>query len=435
MNYLCEEHISMIKRFRTLLFFIIFSSSVGAKVNFVRAVFNKDASQQITVAWNQLSGDKVEFYFDTVFPVDLNFSHKMLIDKIVQTKGMRTHFVRLSELRPDKRYYFAIKDSEGYSRIYYVSTVPNDPNQQISFIAGGDSRDRREPRRKANMLVSKLKAHAVLFNGDFTGLDLEKQWLEWFEDWELSIAQDGRVTPMVVTRGNHELSNQVLVDLFDVPHKKIYYNTTFGGTLINLVSLNSEILKFGRQRLFLRSTLKEYEDYTWQIMQYHRPVRPHVGHKKEMETQYRNFVPLFERYPNVRLALENDSHTCKTTWPIVQSEAPGSEEGFIRDDEKGIVYVGEGCWGAPLRQPDDNKCWTRNSEAINQFNWIFVSREKIEVRTVKYENAETVSELTEATRFEIPANIDIWNPSNGPVIEILPRVIRPDHPEYIPPKN
>lgn len=408
---------------------------VEAKVNFVRAIFNKDASRQITIAWNQVSGDEVEFYFDTLLPSDYNYSHKKLIDKVVQAKGMKTHFVRLFDLRPDQRYYFIIKDSEGYSRAYYVSTVPDDPRKRISFIAGGDSRDRRETRKKANLLVSKLKAHAVLFNGDFTGLDLEKQWVEWFEDWEASVAEDGRITPLVVTRGNHELSNKVLVDLFDAPSKKIYYNTTFGGTLLNLVSLNSEILKFGRQRLFLRNTLKNHENYTWQIMQYHRPVRPHVGHKKEMETQYRNFVPLFERYPNVRLALENDSHTCKTTWPIVQSEAPGSEEGFIRDDEKGIVYVGEGCWGAPLRQPDDNKCWTRNSEAINQFNWIFVSKEKIEVRTIKYENAELVENLTEGTRFEMPRNIDIWNPSNGPLIEIYPRTVRPDHPEYIPPKN
>ena len=139
-----------------------------------------------------------------------------------------------------------------------------------------------------------------------------------------------------------------------------------------------------------------------------------------MNTQYRNFVPLFEKYDNVRICLENDSHTCKTTWPIVRSNDLGSEEGFIRDDEKGIVYVGEGCWGAPLRQPDDNKCWTRDSEAINQFNWIFISKDKIEVRTVKYENAENVSSLTKETRFNMPENIDLWNPSNGAVIDIYP---------------
>lgn len=410
----------MLFKYFFALFILLHSFSSFAKVNYVRAMFNKNAATDITIAWNQLSGEAVEFYYDTINPRDLNFTYKHLIDKITVAKGMRTHFVRLDGLKPNSKYYFIIKDSEGYSRIFYVSTVPDKPHLPISFIAGGDSRDRREVRQKANLLVGKLNAHAVLFNGDFTGLDLEKQWIDWFDDWELATPKDGRISPLVVTRGNHELTNKVLVDLFDVPHKKVYYNTTFGGTLINLVSLNSEILKFGRQRLFLRNTLKDHANYTWQIMQYHRPIRPHVEHKKEMETQYRNFVPLFEKYENVRLALENDSHTCKTTWPIIQSTGPGSEEGFIRDDAKGITYVGEGCWGAPLRAADDNKCWTRNSDAINQFNWIFVRQHKIEVRTVKYENAEQVAPLTEETRFQMPENIDLWNPSNGALIEIYP---------------
>lgn len=399
-------------------FSLLFSSQVNAKVNYVRAMFNADASTEITIAWNQLSGENAQMLFDTILPNDLNFSIVKSADKVILARGMYNNFVRLTGLRPNTKYFFVVKDSEGFSRVFHFSTVPNTPESTLSFVAGGDSRDRSEVRRKANLLVGKLAPHAVLFNGDFTGLDLEKQWIEWFDDWELSIPENGRISPLVVTRGNHEFSNRILVDLFDVPHKRVYYSTTFGGTLLNLVSLNSEIHKNGRQKLFLRSTLKKHEHYTWQIMQYHRPIRPHVLLKKEMQTQYRHFVPFFEKYDNVRLCLENDSHTCKTTWPIIQSKSAGSEEGFVRDDEKGIVYVGEGCWGAPLRQADDNKCWTRDSEAINQFNWIFVSKEKMEIRTIKYENAEVVEALTEETRFNMPLNIDVWNPSNGAVIII-----------------
>ena len=70
---------------------------------------------------------------------------------------------------------------------------------------------------------------------------------------------------------------------------------------------------------------------------------------------------------------------------------------FERNDQIGITYVGEGCWGAPLRKADDFKPWTRDAEAVNQFNWIFVSKEKIEVRTVLYENADEVEELRPAS--------------------------------------
>lgn len=400
-------------------FLLVASQYALASVRFVRAVFNSDASNSVTIIWDQVSGDNPVLLYDTLYPKDLNFGYSAAISTSRNAKGMNNQFVRLTGLKADQQYFFCIKDSDGYSRIFNVSTVPNHPNTQLSFIAGGDSRDRRVVRQKANSLVPKLMAHAVLFNGDFIGIDIEKQWIDWFEDWELSTGEDGRITPLVVTRGNHELTNKAFVDLFDVPHKKVFYSAIFGGDLLHIVSLNSEILKIGQQKLFLRQALKEHKNYVWQIAQYHRPIRPHVGHKKEMQTQYRNFVPLFEKYPNLRLCLENDSHTCKTTWPIISDNGPGSEEGFRRDDEKGIVYVGEGCWGAPLRQADDLKCWTRDAEAINQFNWIFVSKEKIEVRTVKYENADQVGQLELENRFTMPDNIDLWTPGNGSVVTIV----------------
>lgn len=93
-------------------------------------------------------------------------------------------------------------------------------------------------------------------------------------------------------------------------------------------------------------------------------------------------------------------------------------QGFVRDDQKGTVYIGEGCWGAPLRAADDDKTWTRDSGSFNHFNWIFVDRDKIEVRTVKVDNAPEVGTLTDDTRFEVPANLDIWMPNNGDVITI-----------------
>jgi hypothetical protein len=334
---------------------------------------------------------------------------------------MNNHIIRLKDLKPNTRYYFIIQDSEGFNKTYYFSTVSDSSDTKLSFIAGGDSRDGREVRIKANKLVAKLKPHAVLFNGDFTGLDIDKQWLEWFVDWEYTISENGRISPLVVTRGNHEKSNKVMVELFDCPHEKIYYETNFGGKLLNLISLNSEILKIGPQKFFLRKTLEEHKDYYWQLPQYHRPVRAHVAFKKEMETQYKNFVPLFEKYKNVRLCLENDSHTCKVTWPIVSSSGPLSDEGFERNDEKGIVYAGEGCWGAPLRAADDLKSWTRDAEGVNQFNWIFISKEKIELRTVLYENENEVEELREANRFEIPLNLKLWGPKAGTLVEIFPQ--------------
>jgi hypothetical protein len=402
------------------LSFFIFQN-VSAKSRFVRVTFGLNPSNEASIIWDQNRGEFLGLYLDTVDPSVNRYRTKLELSAKNSTRGMKNHIVRLKDLKPNSRYYFTIKDTEGFGRTYFFSTVSDSPNERFSFIAGGDSRDNRVTRQKADKLVAKLKAHAVLFNGDFTGIDIEKQWKEWFLDWENSIDIDGRITPLIVTRGNHEHSNKVLVSLFDVPHKKVFYNTVFGGNLLNLVSLNSEIQKVGPQKIFLRNTLAEHASFQWQIIQYHRPVRAHVASKKEMQTQYKNFVPLFEKHKNVRLCLENDSHTWKVTWPIVSSKEADADEGFKRDDARGIVYAGEGTWGAPLRAADDKKSWTRDAEAINQFNWIFVSKEKIELRTVKYENEADVESLTEKNRFQMPKNIELYGPVNGTLVEIFPR--------------
>lgn len=402
------------------LSFFIFQN-VSAKARFVRVTFGLNPYNEASIIWDQNRGEFLGLYLDTVEPSVNRYRTKLELSAKNSARGMKNHIVRLKDLKPNTRYYFTIKDTEGFGRTYYFSTVSNSPNERFSFIAGGDSRDNRVVRQKADKLVAKLKAHAVLFNGDFTGIDIEKQWKEWFLDWENSIDTDGRITPLIVTRGNHEHSNKVLVALFDVPHKKVFYSTVFGGNLLNLVSLNSEIQKVGPQKIFLRNTLAEHANFQWQIIQYHRPVRAHVASKKEMQTQYKNFVPLFEKHKNVRLCLENDSHTWKVTWPIVSSKEADADEGFKRDDAKGIVYAGEGTWGAPLRAADDKKSWTRDAEAINQFNWIFVSKEKIELRTVKYENEADVESLTENNRFQMPKNIELYGPVNGTLVEIFPR--------------
>jgi acid phosphatase type 7 len=82
------------------------------------------------------------------------------------------------------------------------------------------------------------------------------------------------------------------------------------------------------------------------------------------------------------------------------------------------VYVGEGCWGAPLRENNDDKSWTRASGSFNQFNWIFVDQDKIEVRTVMTDGSEQVGEVSASNIFEPPIGLSLWSPPGGDVIRL-----------------
>ncbi len=399
-----------------ILFLFVFSSF--AKTDKYRLTIRSNPSTSIVVCWNQISGDAPIVYYGTKdrgTQAD-NYKYQQEPSRIIAYQGMNNHFARLENLKPDTAYYFVIKDSEGSSERFWFKTAPA-KNEPLSFIAGGDSRNNRLPRQNANILVSKLKPHAVLFGGDMTARDVEGQWRDWMDDWQLTTSKDGRMIPIIAARGNHEKSNKSVYNLFDTPSEDVYFAITFGKNLFRSYTLNSMIAIEGNQTDWLKKDLKENNDVIWKSAQYHKPMRPHVASKAEHNLQYAAWAQLFYD-EEVRLVVECDAHTVKRTWPLKPSTGPDSEEGFIRENNKGTVYVGEGCWGAPLRPANDAKSWTRDSGKFNQVKWIFVDTEKIECRTLLVENAEDVEEVPNNNPFKTPKNLKIWTPKNGAVVSI-----------------
>ncbi|TCI90173.1 fibronectin type III domain-containing protein [Tenacibaculum sp. M341] len=406
------------KKIYFLLLILCFKINSNASNDKYRLTLRNNPATSIVIGWNQILGTNPKVYYGTKDNgVNYNlYTNSKTPDRIVSYKGMNNHFVRLTNLQPNTSYYFVIKDSEGTSRRLWFKTAPAN-NDRMSFIAGGDSRNNREPRQNANRLVAKLKPHAVLFGGDMTDDDTNSQWQNWFNDWQLTIANDGRMFPIVAARGNHEDSNNTIYNLFDVPSSRVYYAITFGENLVRAYTLNTEISISGDQTNWLRNDLTANESTIWKIAQYHKPMRPHTFFKLDGFSQYSNWASLFYE-KDVKLVVECDAHTVKTTWPVKPSYASGNEEGFIRDDKNGTVYVGEGCWGAPLRSNDDVKKWTRSSGRFNQFKWIFIDEDKIETRTIQVDNALEVGEVSNNNVFQIPTNLDVWNPANGSVVTI-----------------
>ena len=399
------------------IFVLFFTKNTTAKTDKYRCIWNADPATMMTVGWNQVSGTNPVIYYDTQDYGENweTYNYAQIPNHNIVSKGMDNHFARLTSLIPSTTYYFVIKDSEGVSQRFSFTTGPDNPMERISIIAGGDSRNNRPSRRNANLLVSKLRPNCVMFAGDMTASDNATQWPQWFDDWQLTIPSDGRITPIITARGNHEYSNETLINLFDAPNKNVYFAFTIGGNLLRVYTLNSMMAAGGDQAAWLESDLSSNTDVIWKFAHYHHPILPHTRRKRDKTKQRTEWAPLFHEY-GVDMVVECDAHTVKTTWPISPSNEPGSDDGFIRDDVNGTVYIGEGCWGAPLRPNDDDKAWTRNSGKFNQFKWIFVDRYTVEARTIKTDNADMVASVDPKNRFLEPANLDLWQPSNGGVI-------------------
>ncbi|WP_299113639.1 fibronectin type III domain-containing protein [uncultured Winogradskyella sp.] len=399
----------------TKLLFLIVSCAYANNDRY-RIILVDDPATTITIGWDQTSGTNPIVYYDTV---DHGTDHTLYtfsktVDRGILAKGMENRFARLTGLTPNTDYYFVINDSEGTSQRFWFRTAPND-NSRLSFIAGGDSRNFRTPRRAANLLVSKLKPHGVLFAGDMTDDSTDIEWIKWFDDWQDTIASDGRMFPIIPARGNHEDGSEIY-DLFDT-NVDSYYAITFGNNLFRAYTLNTEISVLGSQRTWLQNDLAASSGVTWKAAQYHKPMRPHTGSKSENSVIYNSWAQIF--YDNgVRLVVDCDSHTAKTTWPVMPSSGPNNDEGFVVEQTNGTVYTGEGCWGAPLRENNDDKSWTRNSGSFNQFKLIFVETSKIELRTIKVDNADLVGEVSNTDPFTLPANLDVFSPPSGDVVTI-----------------
>lgn len=415
--------VKLLRLVATVLLVVCVLETALAKIVRLRCMWRDDPATTMVIGWDQITGANPVLHYGLQDKGKNPGAYGKSIKpaRVQEAKGMRNHFARLTNLQPNTKYYFVIQDNEGCSLSFSFRTAPNNPNQKLSIIAGGDSRNHREARRNANTLVGKLKPHCVMFGGDMTADDGGNSWKEWFDDWQYTMGPARQLIPIIPARGNHEASNQSIVDLFDVKSKDIYYGLTLGGGLLRIYTLNTLIPSGGSQKAWLENDLKKSQGAKWRFAQYHHTIRPHTASKPEKDELLINWATLFHKY-SMNLVVESDAHVVKWTYPIRPSRDAGSDQGFIRDDKTGTVYVGEGCWGAPLRANNDDKKWTRASGKFNQFKWIFVDQNQVEVRTVMTDCAPNVVPLRENNIFYPQCKgLRLWNPPTGGVVTIKPR--------------
>ena len=386
-----------------------------------RMTWSDDPATTATIGFQSVSGTDLRLYYGRSpggqNPSAYTFSARPA--RTVISHGMNNVFVRLIRLQPATTYYFIVVDSEGSSRQMSFETTPNTPAAPLSVIAGGDSRNNRSVNQATNRIVAKLRPHFVLFGGDMTTTDGSIEWQQWLDDWQLTTGQDGRLTPILPARGNHEETNATIFNLFDVSNREVYYHLTFGGGLLSTYTLNTMIARAGNQAAWLDRTLAT-DRSRWKIAQYHQAMRPHVARKPENEDMVVHWATRFTRY-GVDLVIESDGHCVKQTWPIRPSREPGSSQQFIRDDVRGTVYVGEGCWGAPLRPADDPKPWTQASGSFNQVKWLWISERDLQVRTIVVDRSQPRDPVAAGDRFRSPAGMYYWETAQGDVLVLRPR--------------
>ncbi len=238
------------------------------------------------------------------------------------------HGSEIKGLEPNTKYISYVKTGNKKSDEFIFETAPS-KSENITFLAGGDSRTNREDRREIMRRAAELDPDFVMFTGDFITSPLsESNWEKWFEDWsELMITDDNKRIPIVPAIGNHEVKGGYFgkrkdaafyYNNFLLPGNEKYYKLNYGPdlTLLNLDSDHTSLVYGGPQIEWLKKTLNE-DNNEWLITQYHVPGWPsYKSFHNETSRSIRDFwIPLFEKH-NIDLSIEANDHSYKVTKKI-----------------------------------------------------------------------------------------------------------------------
>lgn len=299
----------------------------------------------------------------------------------IPPSGLHRCSLELTELQPDTRYEISIgKIPEKNAKPLFFRTMPRDLKARpVRFLNGGDTMATREMFEAMNRQAALLEPDFVVLGGDLAyenGI-WAMRVVEWLQSWtRTAVTKDGRLLPLVAGIGNHEVrghyNGKVPGDapyyygLFTLPDGRASRTLDFGRylSLVLLDSAHTEPIQ-GAQTQWLERALLERTEQQFLFPFYHYPAwgttkAPKQGTPLDNPVAIAirsHWVPLFERF-GISAAFEHDHHNFKRTHRILDGK---------RDDERGLLYLGDGAWGVLVRTvpPEGSAWWLAKAEARN----------------------------------------------------------------------
>ncbi len=361
---------------RFLLFLV--PALLSAEITALYLSWYGDPTSTMTIQWHTPE----EEFGDTLF-LQTDEDWQPISGEHTLLEGTRIHKVALSSLTPDTEYFFRIGDDPN---TYHFRTAPDNLERPLRFLIGGDIYANTKLFRRMSKTVLENDPQFIVFGGDiayaisvhpFRSSAL-RRWLAFLKDWkETMILADGKVIPFLIVPGNHDISSDnydIFFSLFAFPNKQLYRAVDFGNYL-SLILLDTGHFQpiEGRQTLWLDKALSARTQFPYRFAVYHEAAYPSFyPYQGLIPKKIRNnWVPLFEKH-HILAAFENHNHAFKRTYPLKANQI---------DLKGGIVYIGDGSWGAPPRRTHD--LWYLDKRARkNSVTLVELTQNQATIKTV-----------------------------------------------------
>ncbi len=415
-----------------LAIFFATGSSAQAAPRHVYLTWQGDTGRTITVNYQTMSdAESSDVYYDTEpRKGEPDRYHRHAIGTHHKIEGLQDgrtiHWVELPGLSPGKSYYFIAGDPKnGFSAERKFHTISSgreavgdtlrvlewrkgpipiryltrglvwpfkavtsvvEPHASLRFVDGGD------------MGISgdffPLLSQAALQEPDFAviGGDIpyaEKvldptKWDAWLDAWEQRmVTPKGYTVPMVLAIGNHEVNGgfgkkpkdaPIFYGFFAQNKECGYFSRRFGNNLILLILDSGHTAPWGGdQAAWLDAELEKNKDVAYKFASYHVPLYPTSRPPEDIPSANgrKEWLPIFDKH-HLTTAFEHHDHTFKRT-KLLRGD---------KEDPKGTLYLGDGCWGKPARPVKEPKWYDAKSASLPHFWRVDVTRKKAEYRAI-----------------------------------------------------
>lgn len=314
--------------------------------------------------------------------------------------------IELKNLLADCTYEFRLG---GQKEAYEFKTAPLRLKQPLKFVVGGDTMQQGgELFEKTCLVAAKQEPLFALLGGDLayaapssrSKQEEFKRWREWLKIWFTTMRiGDRQLIPVLAAIGNHEVKGGFGQSIKQAPFFYAFfpritekgYETISFDTYLSLYILDSGHTQAvnGEQVEWLGKQLGRDGKILHKIAVYHVPAYPSVRYfKNDTSAKIRKYwVPLFDKY-GLHLAFEHHDHAYKRTFPLQGNEI----------HPKGVVYLGDGAWGAKPRIPKraSSSTFLAKSAALPHFCLVTLSLEERVVTAIS-SDGEVFDKLLQLT--------------------------------------